>query len=348
LDITEFLDKSFTLPVIDVRSPAEFEHGHIPCAVNLPLFTNEERSIIGTLYLQKGTSDAMLKGLELIGPKMKSFAEMALTLAPEKEVLLHCWRGGMRSNSMAWLMNTIGLKTGTLEGGYKAYRRHVQASFEHPVNLIVIGGMTGSGKTEVLEALESQGKQVIHLERLARHKGSVFGSIGMPAQPSTEQFENELSGCLRQLNIEEPVFIEDESLTIGKVFIPKSFFRQMSAACLVNLAVPVHRRVHRLVSAYTDGNRDLLISGVRRIGKRLGLRNAALAIELIQKGSMSEAVELVLRYYDKLYVRSMVMHRSGVVREIIVNKETPAEIADKIIDLTQQPQPTTYNLQPTT
>jgi tRNA 2-selenouridine synthase len=340
LDTAEFLDKSITLPVIDVRSPAEFERGHIPGAYNMPLFSNEERSIIGTLYLQKGTSDAMLKGLELIGPKMKSFAEMALTLAPEKEVLLHCWRGGMRSNSMAWLMNTIGLKTGTLEGGYKAYRRHVQASFEHPVNLIVIGGMTGSGKTDVLEALESQGKQVIHLERLARHKGSVFGNIGMPAQPSTEQFENELYGCLRHLQLSEPVFIEDESLSIGKVFIPKSFFGQMSAACSVNLVVPVHRRVHHLVSAYTDGNRDLLISGVRRIEKRLGLRNAALAVEHILNGSMTEAVEVILRYYDKVYARSMALHKFQEVREITVNKETPAEIADKIIDLTQHPQPT--------
>ena len=123
---------------------------------------------------------------------MKDFAALARDIAPGGEALLHCWRGGMRSNSMAWLLNTVGIKTSTLEGGYKSYRRFAQAFFTKPLNLIVIGGMTGSGKTEVLEALEKKGIQVIHLERLARHKGSVFGGIGMPVQPTTEQFENDL------------------------------------------------------------------------------------------------------------------------------------------------------------
>jgi len=332
LNITDFLDKSATIPVIDVRSPAEFEHGHIPGAINLPLFTNEERSIVGTLYLQKGSSEAIMKGLELIGPKMKDFANVALDMAPGKEILVHCWRGGMRSNSMAWLLNTIGIKAYTLEGGYKTYRRYAQSYFSKPFRLIVIGGMTGSGKTEVLERIESKGKSVIHLESLARHKGSVFGGIGMPSQPSTEQFENDLFTSLMQFNLEEPIFIEDESLAIGSVFIPKPFFDQISKSKHVNLDVPFNRRMHQLVESYTGGDNEYLISSVKRIEKRLGLANAILAIEHINNHQMIKAVEIVLHYYDKVYTRSMNLHKQKEVTEIAVNNESLEEIAFKIIN----------------
>jgi tRNA 2-selenouridine synthase len=331
LNITEFLAKSNDIPVIDVRSPAEFDHGHIPGAVNLPLFTNEERSIVGTLYLQKGSSDAMMKGLEMIGPKMKEFAARATGIAPGGESLLHCWRGGMRSNSMAWLLNTVGIKTHTLEGGYKSYRRFALAFFTRPVNLVVIGGMTGSGKTEVLEALESRGIQVILLEQLARHKGSVFGNIGMPSQSTTEQFENDLFTCLMQLNPDEPVYIEDESLAIGRVFIPVPFYEQMSSSRFLSLVVPLNRRIQRLVEAYTGGDKESLIEGVERIEKRLGLENAANAINCIKKGDMQNAVEIVLRYYDKIYARSMGLHKRKESLEIRVNNENSDEIANKII-----------------
>jgi len=333
LNISEFLSKSLTLPVIDVRSPAEFEHGHIPGAVNLPLFTNEERSIVGKLYLQKGSSEAMMKGLELIGPKMKAFATLAMNIAPGREALLHCWRGGMRSNSMAWLFNTVGIQTYTLEGGYKSYRRFAYQIFARPINLVVIAGMTGSGKTEVLETLESQGKQVIHLERLARHKGSVFGGIGMLPQPSTEQFENELFNSMMQLDAKEPVYIEDESLAIGSVFVPQPFYKQMSSAPCLNLIVPLSRRVKQLVASYTGSDKESLVSGINRIEKRLGLANAAKIIHHINIGEMEKAVEMVLTYYDKVYTRSMGLHKRREVTEIFINNESPGEIANHIINL---------------
>ncbi len=188
-----FLEKGQNCPILDVRSPDEYNRGHIPGARSLPLFNNEERSAVGTLYLQKGSKEAMLKGLELVGPKMKEFVIQASGLSRDGELALYCWRGGMRSNSMAWLFNTSGIKSHTLDGGYKSWRRHIHGFFGQPVpNLVVIGGMTGTGKTEILEEIERKGGQVVHLERLARHKGSVFGHLGMPAQPSTEQFENEL------------------------------------------------------------------------------------------------------------------------------------------------------------
>lgn len=335
LNISEFLDQSDSLPVIDVRSPAEYEHGHISGSVNLPLFSNEERSLVGTLYLHRGSSEAMMKGLELIGPKMREYASRAMCMAPGREALLHCWRGGMRSNSMAWLLNTIGIKTSTLEGGYKSFRRYVHSFFTKPVNLVVIGGMTGSGKTDVLEALESKGKQVIHLERLARHKGSVFGGLGMPLQPTTEQFENDLFMQLRQLNPGEFIYIEDESLAIGKVFIPRAFYEQMSSARYLKLIVPLRRRIDQLAASYAFDNKDLLISGVKRIEKRLGLENAAFATGLIRDGNLAEAVKVLLQYYDKVYARSMKLQKHSIIKEIRITKESPAEIAEEIIHLKQ-------------
>lgn len=336
LNISDFLDKSLTLPVIDVRSPAEFEHGHIPGAVNLPLFSNEERSVIGTLYLQKGSSEAILKGLELIGPKMKEFASLALQIAPDCHALLHCWRGGMRSNSMAWLLNTVGIQTDTLEGGYKSFRNWARVCFSEPYNLVIIGGMTGSGKTDVLEALELMGKQVIHLERLACHKGSVFGGFGMPSQPTTEQFENNLFMQLRQINPSEIIYVEDESLAIGKVFIPRPFYDRMVSAPAVNLVVPLKQRIQRLMAGYAGENKDQLISNVQRIQKRLGLENTSLVIESIQNGEMEKAIEKVLHYYDKLYMRTMSLHKRKKVFETMIHDEKPREIADIVIAFTQQ------------
>jgi tRNA 2-selenouridine synthase len=333
LDIDRFLKKSLSCPVLDVRSPAEYNRGHIPGAVSLPIFSNEERSIVGTLYLQKGSKEAMMKGLELVGPKMKEFVSQASDLTAEGELVLYCWRGGMRSNSMAWLFNTSGMKSHTLEGGYRAWRRHIHDFFGKSMpNLIVIGGMTGTGKTEILEEIEKRGGQVIHLERLARHKGSVFGHIGMPSQPSTEQFENELYTCLFALKAGEPVFVEDESLAIGQVFIPKPFFAQMSASRFVNVVVPFEDRVRRLVESYTGGETEYLITSVIRIERRLGSENANLVRKFILERHMEKAVEIVLGYYDKVYTRSMGMHERAEVNNIHVKDENPEEIASMILE----------------
>jgi len=333
LDIGRFLEKGQTCPILDVRSPAEYEHGHIPGAVSLPLFSNEERSIVGTLYLQKGSKEAMMKGLELVGPKMKEFVLHASDITSEGELALYCWRGGMRSNSMAWLFNTSGMKSHTLEGGYKSWRRHIHDYFRQPLhNLVVIGGMTGTGKTEILEEIENRGGQIIHLERLAHHKGSVFGHLGMPPQPSTEQFENDLYTRLSALKTGEPVFVEDESLAIGQVFIPKFFYAQMSSARFVNIVVPFEKRVQRLVHSYTGGETEFLITSISRIERRLGSENANHAKKLIIEGHMEKAVVIVLAYYDKVYARSMGMHERAEINNFNVTDENPGEIANRIIE----------------
>src|SRR5437868_4963839 len=156
LDIQQFLTLAETIPMIDVRSPAEFEKGHIPGAINLPLFNNEERAIIGTLYKQKGKEQAVLAGLDIVGPKMSALVSESKKIAANNEVLVHCWRGGMRSGSFCWLLNTVGINASTLKKGYKGYRDHVLKSFEKNFQLIILGGETGSGKTEILKFIKEK------------------------------------------------------------------------------------------------------------------------------------------------------------------------------------------------
>ena len=199
--VEEFLDKAQTLPIIDVRSPGEYQHAHIPGAISIPLFDNDERAQVGTKYKNAGKDSAVLLGLSLVGPKLADFVKQSKKLNPQgKEVLVHCWRGGMRSSSFAWLLDTAGLTASTLVGGYKAYRNTVLSAFSEPHNLIILGGKTGSGKTDILKELARQGEQIIDLEGLANHKGSTYGAIGQAPQPATEQFENLVHQQWRQLD----------------------------------------------------------------------------------------------------------------------------------------------------
>jgi len=270
-------------PLIDVRSPSEFAHGHIPGAVNMPLFSDDERAIVGTLYLHKGKEDAFSKSLDIIGPKLKDFAVQGLSLAANHEILLYCWRGGMRSESMAWLFETSGLKTSVLTGGYKSYRRFVHEFLSYPFPFIVIGGMTGSGKTEILSELVKQGHIALDLENLASHKGSVFGAIGEPAQPTTEQFENLLFEDLWQKKKSGPIFIEDESIAIGSVFLPKPLHQRMLHCPLIVIGVPREDRIRRLLKLYTLADKDILTRALQRIERRIGMEDTHKAIGYVEK-----------------------------------------------------------------
>src|SRR5512145_3233013 len=176
-DIKDFLELAGTIPVVDVRSPSEFKHGHIPGAINIPLFDDKEREIVGTEYSKEGRARAILTGLQLSGPSMHTRLDQALKIAKNRKLLVHCWRGGMRSEAMAWLFSLGNIDTEVLEGGYKAYRRFVLETLSSPRKLIILGGLTGSGKTDILKYLSEAGRQVIDLERLANHKGSAFGSL---------------------------------------------------------------------------------------------------------------------------------------------------------------------------
>ena len=301
----DFLKLADRLPVMDVRSPKEFAQGHIPGAINIPLFNDEERATVGITYARSGNQDAILKGLEIVGPKLQGFVRTAKEAAPGGEILVHCWRGGMRSEAMAWLFNFSGIKTNILEGGYKAFRRHIREAFEKGPDLLLLGGMTGSGKTEILRLLREQGEQVIDLEELAHHKGSAFGALGEPVQPTTEQFENDLALQWLALDPGKPVWVEDESLNIGKVVIPEVFFKRMGSSRLFLLELSFERRVSRLIGEYGTFDTKILSALVEKISKRMGGKQAKKATDSLMNHDLKKAVEIVLPYYDETYTYSL-------------------------------------------
>ena len=248
IQIEQFLSLSASHPVIDVRSPSEFSQGHIPGALNIPLFDDQERKVVGTAYKQVNKEAAMYLGLDFAGKKLVKLAKEGEKKAGrEKTLLVHCWRGGMRSKSMVWLFETMGLTCYLLEGGYKSYRKLVHNAFEKPLNLVVVGGRTGSGKTDILYQLENAGEQVIDLEGLAHHKGSAFGALGEHPQPSTEQFENNLCQKLSGLDRQKITWIEDESRNVGKCVIPGEVYAQMKESRLLFLDISRELRASHLI-----------------------------------------------------------------------------------------------------
>jgi tRNA 2-selenouridine synthase len=301
LHIDEFLKLSETHPILDVRTPAEFEQGHIVGALNLPLFTNEERVIVGTIYKKEGKQPAILKGLEIVGPKLHEYVKAAIQLNKSTTFLVHCWRGGMRSSSMAWFLETYGFKCITLKGGYKSYRKHVLDSFNEQKKIIILGGKTGTGKTLVLQELQNLNEQIIDLEKIARHKGSSFGSLGEKAQTSQEQFENELSFQLSKITPQKKCWFENESRSIGKNIIPAGLWEQMRNAIVLSLNLPLEERINYLAKEYGTFSKEELIAATERIGKRLGGQHVKRAIEALQVGDYKTAFEICLVYYDKTY-----------------------------------------------
>jgi len=326
----EFLKLSSQHPVIDVRTPAEFEHGHIPGAVNIPLFTNEERAIIGTMYKQEGKKPAMLKGMELVSPKFSEFIRRAETISNTGTLLVHCWRGGMRSGGMAWLFEWYGFKVFTLQNGYKAFRRMALDTFAKSHTFKILAGRTGSGKTLVLKEIEKLGKTIIDLEELAHHKGSAFGTLGEEPQPTQEMFENELAVALMKIPSTESIWLEDESQNIGKRIIPNDLWVQMRKANVYYVDLPLEKRVDYLVEAYGKYSATELIESIEKIRKRVGFQNAKAAIEAINTGDLKLACEISLVYYDKSYDHGVAKRNATTIHKKQFEELDPAEIAKEI------------------
>jgi tRNA 2-selenouridine synthase len=306
-------------PLADVRSPAEYSQGHVPGACNLPLFSNEERTRVGTTYKTAGREAAILLGFELTGNKWPGFIRQALEFAPDKKIGIHCWRGGMRSAAMAWALDLYGFEVVLIRGGYKAFRHWALQQFEKPYVLSVIGGMTGSGKTRILTRMQEIGEQTIDLEDLAQHRGSSYGSLNRLIQPTQEQFENELATRLFALDANRRTWIEDESQNIGKRTLPKPFWKLLRSALLFDIRVPLEHRVGALVEEYGRLDRDFLVECTERINRRLGPEQTKLAINAILEGRMDDFVRQVLIYYDKTYRKGL----SDRDPETITPIETP-------------------------
>ncbi|MGE5406752.1 MAG: tRNA 2-selenouridine(34) synthase MnmH [Methanosarcina sp.] len=313
IEAEEFLRLGNSIPVIDVRSPQEFISGHIPGAVNIPLFDNEERAVVGTKYKKEGRSEAILEGLKLIGPGMHNKLAQAIKNSKDGRLLVHCWRGGMRSESMAWLFSLGDIETFVLEGGYKSYRNHILQKLSEKREMIVLGGMTGSSKTHILNWIGRNGHQFIDLEKLASHKGSAFGSLGQPAQPSTEQFANDLFREWQLLDPVKPVWLEDESRNIGTVFLPEVFYNNMQEVKTIVLMMDIKTRLPRLMEEYSGYPPEILRASVMKISKRLGGDNTHDAIRAIDEGDIAKAIEISLKYYDKAYQYSIKRKPSGEI-----------------------------------
>ena len=235
---SDFLTTSESIPVVDVRSPAEFHQGHIPGAINIPLFNDLERIEIGKLYVHSGRDQAILRALDIILPKTSQILKTLRDCTKGKKLRLYCWRGGLRSLNMAWFFETNGFRVSLLDGGYKAYRRFIRTRLDETARVVILGGYTGSGKTEILTHLSKIGEQVIDLEKLASHKGSAFGGIGQPDQPTNEQFGNNLYDHWQRLDKTRFIWLEDESRMIGKVTMPDQMVRKIKQSPLIIMDVP--------------------------------------------------------------------------------------------------------------
>jgi tRNA 2-selenouridine synthase len=318
--------------ILDVRSPSEYSHGHIPGALNLPLFSDNERAKIGIIYKQQGHDAAVLEGLRIVGPKMANLVEEAILIAPEKVVAIHCWRGGMRSSSVAWLLKQAGFQVELLEGGYKAYRKWVQLQFANALNLKVLGGPTGSGKTRILRELKALGEQVIDLEFLANHKGSTFGSLGEKPQPTIEQFENDLVQLIASLNTTQAIWIEDESRKIGSIYFHNDFWDQLNSGPLLNIEIPDQLRIEQLVEDYGNFKTEDLATAIVRIGKRLGPQHLKSALEALHNHDLHKVAEIVLFYYDKAYRYSQTRRLNPIAEKLVFNHADPKLIAQEILE----------------
>ncbi len=330
-DVTDFL-RLTDIPLIDVRSPAEFARGHIPGAGNIPLLDDDERHEVGKKYVQTGREEAIELGLELVGPKMALLAQAAKKLTTDKQRGVYCWRGGMRSEKMAWLFELSGLQCTVLDGGYKAYRKRIMADFERMEQLILIQGPTGSGKTEILKALGDSGQQVIDLEALAHHRGSAFGHLGQPEQPTSQQFQNDIHAAMRDFDLSQPVFIEAESANIGKVSLPDPLWAKMKQSPVIHIDIARPARFDHLMEMYGHFPVDMLLESVRRIAGHLGGRRLAAVTDMLERGAVDEAVAEVLDYYDTSYERSRKHHLKEIIFTYHSTRFAPEEAARAIVE----------------
>lgn len=338
IDIEQFLSLALLHPVLDVRSPGEYKHAHIPGAHSFPLFTDEERKIVGTTYKQNSREEAIKVGLDFFGPTLKQRVIEAEQIANgNKTLLVHCWRGGMRSAAISWLLDLYGFKVYTLAGGYKAYRNWVLAQFKKDYSFQLIGGYTGSGKTELLSALKKRDQLIVDLEELAGHKGSAFGNIGLPPQPGQEQFENKLAQTLQQVKQADssfPIWLEDESQRIGTVNIPSELWATMRKSPVCFLDIPFEKRLEHIVEEYGQLDREAVVAAIGRITKKLGHLQAQQAIDFFRENNTAESFSILLRYYDKLYAKSL-QNREGLEKLLtaIPAEQTGAANLEKLLSI---------------
>ena len=329
VEIEEFIKLSLEYPVLDVRSPGEYEHAHIPNAYCVALFDDHERAVVGTIYKRQSREDAIKKGLEFFGKKMLKIVEEVEEINKKlkdknnKTVLIHCWRGGMRSAGVAWLLDLYGFKVMSLKGGYKSFRNWTIKTLAKPFPFKIIGGYTGSGKTEILQELKTKFNHfTIDLEGIARHKGSAFGAIGQKEQPSQEMFENVLTFELFKIisneifNSRPVIFIEDESQRIGTLNIPQDFWVNLRTCQTIFLEIPFSERLQYITKHYGKLDRSQLAAAITRIQKRLGGLETKQSLGHLLDENYESCFEILLKYYDKLYNKA-IERKVDIMKDVV-------------------------------
>jgi tRNA 2-selenouridine synthase len=304
--------------IVDARTPLEFAEDHLPGAINIPILTNAERVEIGTLYKQQGPQIARIRGLELTCHRFPAIVATVVEAAAGRPILVYCWRGGLRSESIAMLLEMTGYPVVKLAGGYRSFRTLVSSFFESvslPVQLVVLHGMTGSGKTEFLQQLPQERYTVIDLEGLARHRGSAFGSLGLGEQPPQKRFETLLWDAFRKAPTDRPIVVEGESKRIGRINLPGNLYEVMAASTKVWCTVSVATRVKRLSAEYArEEYRQPMAEALERIKKKLGGEQyTELQHKLAAWDVPGIAQDLIEQYYDKLYYRVRKWEPEGTI-----------------------------------
>ncbi len=305
IHITQALEARNAL-LVDVRSPAEFEEDHLPGAFNVPLLNNQERHEVGIVYKQVGPYKARKLGLKMAAPKIEGFLNTILEQKKEKDLIFYCWRGGLRSYSMATFFDLLDLPVSIIDGGYKSYRNFVLEKINnpYPFELIVLYGMTGSGKTEVLQHLKNMEVPVIDLEKLACHRGSAFGHIGISEKRNQKQFDNLLSQEILKYKNEKHVFVEGESRKIGSLLLPEYWMRCAKSARKILVSAPLSARIERIVRTYSqvEALEMTFLLSIEKIRKRLGGAFFQELKTLLDQKNFRDFIGKILEnYYDKTY-----------------------------------------------
>lgn len=333
ISIDEFIAQSPSAHLLDVRSESEHMRGHFPGAFNIPILNDEHRKEVGTLYKQKGRQEAVIRGFELAGPKFGAFIKEVKKRSvqyPTGPLLLYCWRGGMRSAIAEWILTLAGFQTLRLKGGYKSFRQWALNTLIKEKNILVLGGKTGSGKTELLQHLRTQGERVIDLEYLACHKGSAFGGLGQLPQPTNEHFENMLA--LEWTKIPDHgqqafAWLENESRTIGKNQLPNPVYDQIRKARTLEIVVEDSIRLKRILAEYACFSAEQLIERTSTLKKRLGGQHLKESLEYLDAGNMQAWAKKMLDYYDKAYAYGMEQREKEKVYKIELKGEDFAGFA---------------------
>jgi len=294
--------------LVDVRSPSEFADGHIPGAINVPIFDDEERARVGTLYKQEGNRAARRLGVELVAPKIPRMLEQveAALGSAAPPVLVYCWRGGMRSLALTEFLNLAGIPARQIIGGHKAFRRHVLDFFEHGTwgRLLVLRGLTGAGKTRLLQELHEQGYPILDLEGLACHRGSAFGAVGLEDQPTQKNFEALLWEALRGIPTGSYALSEGESRHIGRLALPRRVYEALQVETSLWIETPMEVRIDNILEDYParDADAALFERPLRALTERLGHEKVEGLLGQLQRREWRTLVrDLMVEYYDPLY-----------------------------------------------